>query len=240
MNVQDHYKQHLSQIYGWMIGDFDTAQGIQQSILELNDVNPFDTRRAVDLGCGHGLQTVSLAKLGFTVQSVDTDEFLLQELNDRKGELPIITFHTSILDFLSQTLDQNDVIVCMGDTLTHLNSNEEVLQMIDATYKRLVPKGKLVLSFRDYAEPLLGEQRFIQVRSDENRILTCFLEYATDRVFVHDIFHERSVKGWTQRVSSYTKLRVSNAWVIRILEQVGFVTRHEEINRMHYIIAQKP
>lgn len=240
MNVQDHYKQHLSQIYGWMIGDFDTAQGIQQSIFELHNIVPLNTGMALDLGCGHGLQAISLAKLGFTVQAVDTDEFLLQELNQRKGGLQIVTCQTSILNFLKKSTVQNDVIVCMGDTLTHLTATDEIVQMIDSAYEQLVSKGKLILSFRDYTDALTGVERFIPVRSDENRILTCFLEYTTDRVFVHDIIHEKGIKAWAQRVSSYTKLRISNAWVIRVLEQARFITHHEEINGMHYIVAQKP
>jgi hypothetical protein len=52
-----------------------------------------------------------------------------------------------------------------------------------------------------------GEPAIIPVRSDERRILTCFLEYEEDTVVVHDILHERSGDIWDTRVSSYRKLR---------------------------------
>lgn len=51
-----------------------------------------------------------------------------------------------------------------------------------------------LLSFRDYSVPLQDEKRFIPVRSDEGRILTCFLEYSEDSVLVHDILHERAAR----------------------------------------------
>jgi hypothetical protein len=84
-----------------------------------------------------------------------------------------------------------------------------------------------VLSFRDYSVPLLDEKRFIPVRSDERRILTCFLEYDTDTVLVHDILHERAGDAWETRISSYRKLRVAPDHVFGSLESYGFETRRE-------------
>ena len=240
MSVQEHYKQHLSQIYDWMVGDFDTAQGIQQSILQRNNIAPSVTKMAFDLGCGHGLQAISLAKLGFSVRAVDTDAYLLAGLNSRKANLPIETHHASMLDFLNHHQhEQADVIVCMGDTLPHLATTDQVQQVIHLAWQRLVNAGILMISFRDYSVALTGDQRFIPVRSDEHRILTCFLEYTTDRVLVHDLIQERTPQGWKQRISSYPKLRLSKSWMIQALEVQGFVTRHEEINRMHYLVAKK-
>ncbi len=48
------------------------------------------------------------------------------------------------------------------------------------------------MSFRDYAgAPLEGDARFILVRSDEQRVMTCFLDYADRSVAVHDLLHEK-------------------------------------------------
>jgi hypothetical protein len=81
--------------------------------------------------------------------------------------------------------------------------------------------------FRDYSVPLEGISRFIPVRSDERRILTCFLEYEEDTVVVHDLLHERSGDIWNTRVSSYRKLRLSTDRVIASLETSGFEVRRQ-------------
>lgn len=91
----------------------------------------------------------------------------------------------------------------------------------------LAPGGRFALSFRDYGEPLVAEKRFIPVRSDEQRILTCFLEYDEDNVVVHDILHQRAASGWQTKVSSYRKLRLPVDRVISCLECFGFETRRE-------------
>jgi hypothetical protein len=52
--------------------------------------------------------------------------------------------------------------------------------------------------------------RFIPVRSDDSRILTCVLEEQGDEfVAVHDLLHERRETGWAMSVSSYRKVRLS-------------------------------
>jgi hypothetical protein len=64
--------------------------------------------------------------------------------------------------------------------------------------------GAFIVTFRDYSLALIGEKRFIPVRSDADRMLTCFLEYDDDAVTVHDIPHERDGTAWQQRVSAYS------------------------------------
>jgi hypothetical protein len=65
------------------------------------------------------------------------------------------------------------------------------------------------------------------VRSDDDRILTCFLEYEPRSVVVHDIVHQRSSEGWQTRVSHYRKLRLSPERLIGNLESNRFSVRRE-------------
>jgi hypothetical protein len=96
-----------------------------------------------------------------------------------------------------------------------------------------------VVSFRDYSVPLFGDQRFVPVRSDDNRILTCFLEYEPESVVVHDILHQRTPEGWQTRVSHYRKLRLSPGNLIASLQSNGFSVRSEAGMRgMIRLVAQ--
>ena len=63
----------------------------------------------------------------------------------------------------------------MGDTLTHLPQLSSVEQLFSLAAESLGPKGKFIATFRDYTSPLAGNGRFIPVKSDSDRILTCFL-----------------------------------------------------------------
>jgi hypothetical protein len=66
--------------------------------------------------------------------------------------------------------------MCMGDTLTHLQTEQEVEDLFAQGARILAPGGLVVMAFRDYTSAACGEGRFIAVRSDANRIHTCFLK----------------------------------------------------------------
>ena len=104
-----------------------------------------------------------------------------------------------------------------------------------------MPGGLCAVTFRDYVSaPLKDDGRFILVRSDENRILTCFLEYFETTVQVHDLLHQRDGGQWRLRVSSYPKLRLSPEWVATTLTSLGFTVRREPaLNGMVRVIANK-
>ncbi len=52
-----------------------------------------------------------------------------------------------------------------------------------------------------------GLDRFIPLRADADRIMTCFLESnGSESVMVHDLIHVRQGETWTLRKSAYPKL----------------------------------
>ncbi len=139
----------------------------------------------------------------------------MEELEARRGALQIRKVTADLLDFRSIVKDPVNVILCMGDTLTHLPDGAAVESLLGAAAEALVRGGTFVTTFRDYvSEPLQAADRFILVRSDDVRIMTCFLEYADKVVNVHDVLHERASGTWHMRVSSYPKLRLSPEWVV--------------------------
>jgi 2-polyprenyl-3-methyl-5-hydroxy-6-metoxy-1,4-benzoquinol methylase len=238
MTVKEHYERHLGNFYSWITGDFSEKQGEQQRFFELRNLLPQANKVAFDLGAGHGLQSISLAKLGFSVTAVDFNRKLLQELHQNKGKFAIETVNNDIIQYLNKTNEKAELIVCMGDTLTHLENLSAVNILISEIERHLVYSGKVVLSFRDLSTELKGEQRFILVKNDDKKILTCFLEYFTDHVMVHDILHEKENGLWVQKVSSYPKLRLSERMVIEMLGNNDLeLISCETINRMTYVVA---
>ena len=114
-----HYKTHLGPVYSWMLGDLDAA--FARSAAEI-DALPLPSVRgvAVDLGAGLGLHALALAQRGFEVVAIDDCQGLLDDLNSRRGSLAVAIHHADLLEFRRFTLKPAQVIVCMGDTLTHL------------------------------------------------------------------------------------------------------------------------
>ena len=235
-----HYEQHLGPLYVWMAGGCDAAlQAGDAEIAALNlplahgDV-------VVDLGAGFGMHAIALAHRGARVIAIDSCLDLLRTLAELRGHLPIEAVRDDLLHFQRHTPRAPVAILCMGDTITHLPAIDAVDALIERVAAALTHGGSFVVSFRDYCVPLVAEQRFIPVRSDATRVLTCFLEYDDEAVRVHDILHERSGDTWHTRVSHYSKLRLSPQYLLASLESNGFTARREAgINGMVRIVARR-
>ena len=110
-SVQKHYDNVLSRVYTWYAAggptsaDFDKRCSEYAAYFESvgalppkapNSCTaytlsffPYIVVVAVDLGCGSGLQTIPLAKAGYSVLSVDLCKNLLNELNKNSERLAL-------------------------------------------------------------------------------------------------------------------------------------------------------
>jgi 2-polyprenyl-3-methyl-5-hydroxy-6-metoxy-1,4-benzoquinol methylase len=217
-SVANHYESLLAPIYVWTVGGLDHALSVGAADLAEFVGAP---GYAVDIGAGFGMHTIPLARVGFRVLAIDTSAYLLEQLRQHSTGLPVTGVRADLKEFARHISSPADLIICMGDTLTHLTREEEIGQLLREVAASLRPGGRFVATFRDYRQLPSGERRFIPVHGDRQRIHTCFLEQAAERVIVHDIVHERCDAGWSQRVSSYEKLRLSPGTVIEAAEHVG-------------------
>ncbi len=166
--AQEHYDRHLGAIYSWMAGDADAALDRNRSFFRQLLLDSAPRGLAVDLGCGSGFQSIPLAEFGFSVLAVDSCAVLLSELRSGANNQHIQTIHDDLLNFARHISEQAQLVTCMGDTLTHLESLDAVPILISEVCCHLVEGGMLVLTFRDYVSvELRGSQRFIPVRSDD-------------------------------------------------------------------------
>jgi SAM-dependent methyltransferase len=230
--VVEHYERLLADHYTRMFGDFAAKVAEQRALLARLGAAPAGSGRAADLGCGSGFQAIALAELGFRVRAVDLSAKLLAELDGRKGDLPIETVRGDIRDAADLMPPETEIVVCMGDTLTHLGSKGDVERMLGGCARRLSPGGRLVLTFRDLTVELEGLDRFLPLQSSGDLIMTCFLEYEPEAVKVHDLVHTRAEGGgWILSKSFYRKLRLSPDWVAERLAGAGLAVTHREAAR---------
>jgi SAM-dependent methyltransferase len=190
----------------------------------------------VDLGCGPGPQTLALLRLGYaTVTAVDTSAVLLEELRNHIGRRgmgdAVRVVHADIRGALPGLVADGSAaaVVCMGDTLPHLPSRADVQALLVEVAETLRPDGSFVITYRDLTEEPHGTDRFVPVRQSDDRILTCFLDYADETtVMVHDLLHTRHAGTWRLTTGSYPKLRLPHQWLIDRCRAAGLALRHCE------------
>jgi SAM-dependent methyltransferase len=245
-SVKEHYEKLLAKHYSWMFGtSFENKVAEQKTVLQ-DALNPeaADGYRglAVDLGCGPGYQALALAQMGFSpVIAVDTSAALLSELQAHRGSLQIQTIENDICNLGQIAVPGTaHVIACMGDTITHLGSRPDVLALVRQAGKVLVPGGAFVITYRDLSEELRGLDRFIPVRSDDERVMTCFLEFdLAESVLVHDLVYSRDGAQWKLEKSSYRKLRLPVRWLEDAMTNVGFAVSRGQAGRLTRLVGRK-
>jgi 2-polyprenyl-3-methyl-5-hydroxy-6-metoxy-1,4-benzoquinol methylase len=240
MTVKEHYNNHLGNFYSWYTGDFETNKNAFKTFCIEHNIKPVSTACAIDLGCGHGIQTIALAELGFMVKAIDFNDQLLSELKSKINGYPIEIFNDDILAINKYAEQRPELIICCGDTLTHLGNLTEIKDLIIDAFDNLSKDGKLILSFRDYSTELNDTDRFIPVKSDSQRILTCFIEYFRYTIRVTDLLHEFENGKWIQKVSSYYKTRIGMDFILNLLKISGFSIIFDKLEKgIITIIAEK-
>lgn len=263
--VLSHYTQLLSEHYTWTFGNADAKYNTNHALLEKylpiinTDQISKHNQQALDLGCGSGFQTIPLAKMGWQVTAVDLSQSLLDEIKQeakRKSLEQNIAqlVQGDLLGFASLvTAKPFDTVVCMGDTLTHLADVQEVSHLFKNVFDALNAQGIFILQFRDLTKPLLDTDRFIQVRSDERTVFSCFLEWESFespsgsddrsgcRIRVHDLVHvKKGIGAWELCKSWYRKLGLTGRFVIDLLVKFGFtIVDAMDENGMITIVSRK-
>lgn len=220
--VRQHYDTMLAPIYTWMVGDPEAAQSRARE--EVASIGPVrQDAVAVDLGAGLGFHAHALTEAGHrTVWMVDANAELLTAARARTAGDAVQAVVADLCAFTDHVDPRLvDTIVCMGDTLTHLPDRDAVAGLLAAVAGSLRAGGVFLTTFRDYTNELTGPDRFVPVRSDDQRILTAFLEYEADVVTVHDMLQERHDGGWSLHVHAYPKTRIDPAWVTTLLAAHG-------------------
>jgi 2-polyprenyl-3-methyl-5-hydroxy-6-metoxy-1,4-benzoquinol methylase len=229
--ASEHYNQVLADVYSWMLGGFETGTRRNLEFFQAHNINPIGSRIAIDLGAGCGFQSIPLAQIGFSVTAIDLEPKLLNELKENSDRLPIVTIQDDLMNF-EQYIDRKpELIICMTDTLVHLESKNKVTLLFEKVFASLENNGKFIITLRDLSTELSELERFIPVKSDEKIIFTCFLEYEPNTVKVHDLIYKKDHDNWKLQKSFYRKLRLSKQWIDKQLEAIGFSEIESSIDK---------
>ena len=240
VGVKAHYDNLLASYYSWLGGGAGIKFEENRKFFQSHGIYPALSGTAVDLGAGSGFQSIPLSRAGFNVIAIDMCHDLLVELKSQAEGLPVVTIEDDLLNFTGHIAEKVELIVCMGDTLTHLQTLADVEVLLEDARRALEDNGRLILEFRDLTAELKNLDRFIPVRSDADRIFTCFLEYERKHVKVHDIIYEKNANQWVMKKGCFRKLRIPPQWLSGYLRKAGFAIESLDIDSgMVTILARK-
>ena len=143
------------------------------------------------------------------------------------------------MNFQKYCSNNIEIIVCMTDTLLHLDSIDDIITLFKKSFESLENNGRLILTFRDMTDELIDLDRFIPVKSDQNIIFTCFLEYEEYKIKVHDLVYIKKGGEWNFKKSFYRKLRLSKKWTEDMLINTGFNVEKSVIDKGFIVLIAR-
>ncbi len=223
-DVKRHYAELLGPIYTWYTSVDGDPVARAAGWLERHGL--LTHAHYLDLGAGSGAHALALLRAGKRVTAVDFDTALLEEL--RSAAAPYgerLTLHAGdLLAYVrAATPASFDVILCAGDTLTHLPALADVDELVRESASCLAPGGRLAFAYRDSTRfAAEGVERFIEVARDATRSMHCLLEpLDAEHLRVTDIVTEIGPEGPRTRLGDYVKLRIAPERLLTAASDVG-------------------
>jgi glycine/sarcosine N-methyltransferase len=122
--------------------------------------------RVLDCACGIGTQSLGLAMSGFDVTGCDASCGAVQrarsEASKRGLSVPFLVANMVQLSSIPQA--SFDAVICIDNSLPHLETDEELSQAAQQAYGKLRPGGSFIGSIRDY-DRLIVERPQHRVRA---------------------------------------------------------------------------
>jgi ubiquinone/menaquinone biosynthesis C-methylase UbiE len=124
-----------------------------------------DIASAVDVACGTGLYALALARQGVHVVGVDVSEALLAQAAAAADEQKL---SVRWLNAPMQQLDEHlpgpeDLVLCMGNSLPHLLTPDELARTLRAFRRVLGPNGLLAVHLLNYERILEAGERIVGI-----------------------------------------------------------------------------
>jgi glycine/sarcosine N-methyltransferase len=178
-----------------------------------------------DVGCGTGSLIISLAQAFRKTAGLDPDESMLEAARKKAAEVPEGTWFikAGMLDLAKELAPRSvDRLICFGNTLPHLASDEEVREFVRQAAHVLYPDGLIFIQLINYDR--IFNQKLTELPPIENDVILFerFYEYPENPT--HVLFKTRlTIKAIDQVIENEVPLLAIRPSKLRsILEESGF------------------
>jgi SAM-dependent methyltransferase len=167
--------------------------------------------RILDAACGTGHHAIALAQEGYRVTGTDLSAVMIEKAVENAAkvavEIPFVVRGLGALGELGKTFD---AVLCLGNSLPHLQTASEVNDALSDFRRVLRPGGVLVIQNRNFDRVWVERERFMPPQShrdgDEERLFLRFYDFHLNTITFNMIRLWRRNEGWEQAVES-TELR---------------------------------
>jgi len=170
-------------------------------------------KRVLDAACGTGQHAIALAERGFELVGADLSQGMIEQA-ERNAAAAGVDAHFITAGFGQLTPNTNgdfDALLCLGNSLPHVLTQDELAVSLVDFAAVLRPGGLLLIQSRNFDAVLVGRERWMEPQShrqgEQEWLFFRFYDYEADGAIQFNIATlAREGDAWSQRVES-TRLR---------------------------------
>lgn len=167
-----------------------------------------NVRSVLDVACGSGRHAVAFAQWGLHAAGADISPAMIALARQHAAAMGVnVRFEVASFSDLAKRFPQPfDALVCLGNSLAHILSDEEIATTLRAFRYRLRPGGLLVLHTLNYDRRWREKPRFFApnggVIGGHEVLIWRFADYGEQWITFHTALFTRQDNGWQVEVYS--------------------------------------
>ncbi|MGE5253174.1 MAG: class I SAM-dependent methyltransferase [Planctomycetaceae bacterium] len=189
-------------------------------------------RGVLDTACGTGWHAITLGQKGYTAAGCDASLQMIEQARANADKAHAkVRFEVADFNQLDHFAETFDAVLCLGNSLPHLLSQEELVKALRQMRGKLRAGGMLILHNLNYDMRLQKKPRFFAANGNEDAIVWRFADYGPELITFHTVLFERKTEGtgqepfsWSVQVNSTLQRPLLKKDLDEALTRAGFGT----------------
>lgn len=176
----DKFYNTLSSEYDSMI-DFESL--LNKRYNDISNYIPKNNGKAVDIGCGTGLDTIAMSKLGYSMTGFDISDGMIEKAKENANKLGVnVDFIVSPAHKIDNKFDkQFDVAISLGNSIANVEK-EYFADTISVISQLLKDNGLVLIQVLNYKKILDEKNRIVNITKSEKRTFIRFYDFLDENI----------------------------------------------------------
>ncbi len=184
--------------------DWQTRLAQEMPFLQ-RTLDEHNARTILDTACGTGWHVITLAQKGYAGAGCDASPAMVERARANAAQAGVqVRFEVAGFAGLSMFPEKLDAVLCLGNSLPHLLSREELAGALRQMRERLVPGGVLILHNLNYDLRWKKKPRFFSANGSADTLVWRFADYGPEFITFHTALFERNSAEGSRGVASWS------------------------------------
>jgi glycine/sarcosine N-methyltransferase len=199
----DEFYDRLARVFDVMT-DWRKRLALEMPFLQ-RTLDRHRARTLLDTACGTGWHAITLAQKGYTAAGCDASPQMIEQARANADKAQVkVRFEVADFNQLNYFTGTFDAVLCLGNSLPHLLSQEMLVEALRQMRGKLEKGGVLILHNLNYDMRMVKKPRFFSANGTADALVWRFADYGPEFITFHTALFERKMGDARKETSSWS------------------------------------